>query len=148
MEKCSEIISLVSHNIPTLWYYKMMQWEYFNLLYPKNYFYLLHLSFASIKWKVVKTVGVFKKSIFQSGFVPLYPVLLARRFSVRALRKSLFRAPPWQCERSEYLSTQRPCASNTTKNRTCNLLLPLRRSISLLQFWLKLPHVVAYDRCR
>ena len=47
-----------------------------------------------------------------------------------------------------YFCKQGPCASNTTKKRICSLLLPLRRNISLLQFWLKLPNVVAYDRCR
>ena len=51
-----------------------------------------------------------------------------------------------------YIScTQGPCASNTRKNRICNILLPRRRSISCFNFFfqiISLPYVVAYDRCR
>ena len=74
--------------------------------------------------------------------------------SVCALRKSMFRKP-LSNERGAlvyYIScTQGPCASNTRKNRICNILLPRRRSISCFNFFfqiISLPYVVAYDRCR
>ena len=72
--------------------------------------------------------------------------------SVCALRKSMFRTP-LSNERGAlvYFCTQGPCASNTRKNRICNILLPRRRSISCFNFFfqiISLPYVVAYDHCR
>ena len=56
--------------------------------------------------------------------------------SVCALRKSMFRTPLSNERGALYIScTQGPCASNTRKNRICNILLPRRRSISCFFFF-------------